>query len=304
MSHASPRPAHVRPPRRRARLLASALAAALGVAAAAGSLWAHDFWLVPNAFAVAPGATLAVRGQTSTRFPTSVSAVGPERVADARLLGAATEERIADLSVEGKSLLLRARPSSAGQRVIAIALVPRTTRTVPQALQHYLALEGAPTLAERYAREGRFAGGDSLTQRTTKLAKTVVEVGSGGPRAYARPAGHALEFVPLTDPAAAHAGDTLAVRLLFRGAPLADAHLHAGVAPPAAAGDSASANAPVSGPADVELVTDGRGVARLPLTQGGLWNLRTIHAAPTAGEPRVWDVYFATLVVQAGASAR
>ena len=283
-----------RPRARRACVVA--LVATIGLGAAAGSLAAHDFWLVPNAFAVAAGETLAVRGQTSTRFPTSVSAVVPERVADARLLGAAGAERIADLSVEGKSLLLRSRPAAAGQRVVAIALVPRASRTAPQALQRYLALEGAPALAERYAREGRFAGSDSLTQRTTKMAKTLVEVGRGGPRAFARTAGHALEFVPLTDPATARAGDTLAVRLLFRGAPLADAHLHAGSAPEGAAADSASGAGPAA--ADVALATDAQGVARLPLARAGLWNVRTVHGAPATGAARAWDVYFATLVFQ------
>lgn len=297
MLHTPPRHAPSSRPRRTARRLAASLAATVGLAAGARSLSAHDFWLVPNAFAVAAGDALAVRGQTSTRFPTSLSAVVPERVADARLLGASTEERIADLSVEGKSLMLRARPASAGQRVVAIALVPRTSRTVPQAFQRYLALEGAPALAERYAREGRFTGSDSLTQRTTKVAKTVVEVGRGGPRAFARTAGHALEFVPVTDPAAARAGDTLAVRLLFRGAPLADAHLHAGVARDGAASDSAAA---AGAPPDLTVVTDASGVARVPVRRAGLWNVRTVHAAPATGEAGVWDVYFATLVVQIG----
>lgn len=287
--------------RRARRVLVAALAAAVGVGVAAGSLSAHDFWLVPNAFAVATGGTLAVRGQTSTRFPTSVSAVVPERVADARLLGAAGAERIGDLSVEGKSLLLRSRPASDGQRVVAIALVPRISRTAPQALQRYLALEGAPALAERYAREGRFAGTDSLTQRTAKMAKTLVEVGRAGPRAFAQAAGHALEFVPVTDPAAARVGDTLAVRLLFRGAPLADAHLHGGAVIAGAPSDSATA---AGAAPDVELVTDAQGVARVPLARAGLWNVRTVHGAPAAGEARAWDVHFATLVFQVGGPAR
>lgn len=280
------------------------LAAVCALAVTARALWAHDFWIVPNAFAVQPGSTLVVRGQTSTRFPTSVSAVATERVAEARLLGAESDDRIADLSVEGRSLILRARPATVGQRIVAIALVPRTTRTSPQALQRYIALEGAQALSERYAREGRFTGTDSLTQRTTKLAKTIVDVGVGGPRAFARAVGHALELVPLTDPAAARAGDTLAVRLMFRGVPVPDAHLHAGVAMTVASGDSVAATKAAGDPADVELVTDSQGVARLPFARSGVWNVRTVYAAPAQGESGVWEVYFVTLVVQAGSSRR
>ena len=54
----------------------------------AATLGAHDFWLVPDAFQVTPGGTLQVRGQTSSSFPTSESAVTVDRVADARLIGA------------------------------------------------------------------------------------------------------------------------------------------------------------------------------------------------------------------------
>lgn len=294
-SHPANRPARTR------RVLIAASAAATALMVTTQSLAAHDFWLVPNAFRVADGAALVVRGQTSTRFPTSVAAVTAERVAEARVLGATSDERIADLSVQDKSLVLRSRPATPGQRVVAIALVARTSRTTPQALQRYLALEGAPALAERYAREGRLAGSDSLTQRTTKVAKTLVEVGSGGPRAFSRGAGHALEFVPVTDPAAARPGDTLAVRVLFRGAPLAEAHLHAGAALAGAPSDSAAAAGAVP---DIMVVTDAGGVARVPVARAGLWNVRTIHAAPASGEARTWDVYFATLVFQVDGAAR
>ncbi len=46
-----------------------------------GPLLSHDFWLVPNAFRVSAGGELVVHGNTSSTFPTSVSAVTTERVA-------------------------------------------------------------------------------------------------------------------------------------------------------------------------------------------------------------------------------
>ena len=64
------------------------------LALSAGFLWAHDFWIVPTGFLIDLDGTLEIRGQTSTRFPTTVSAVVPERVAEARLISATSEERI------------------------------------------------------------------------------------------------------------------------------------------------------------------------------------------------------------------
>ena len=274
----------------------SRIAAVAGVLTllSAVALLAHDFWIVPNAFVVAAGGTMEIRGQTGTRFPTSVSAVAPERVAEARVVGASEDERITDLSVKDSSLILRHKPSTPGQRIIAVALVARSSRTTPANLKRYIALEGNAELAERYEREGAYPKADSVTQRSAKYAKTIVEIGRGGPRAFARTIGHALEFVPVNDPSTLRVGDSLAVRLLFRGQPVANGHLHAGVAagPPNASGAETIK--------DLALVTGADGIARIPLARAGLWNARTLHAAPTAGSAAEWEVAFATLVFEVG----
>lgn len=268
--------------------------ATAGILILAGVLSAHDFWIVPNAFAISDGGTIEVRGQTGTKFPTSVSAVTPDRVADARVIGSAADERIADLTVSDKSLLLRHKPTTSGQRIIAVALNARATRTTPANLKRYIALEGNTALAERYDREGTYGKADSLTQRAAKYAKTIVEVGRGGPRAFSGVAGHALEFVPLNDPATLRSGDSLSVRLLFRGQPVGGGHLHAGAAVDVAT--NASAARDTTAPEDISIVTNDVGIAKIPLNSAGLWNVRTLHAAPAAGAAGEWEVAFATLV--------
>ena len=45
------------------------ITAAAGLLLITTTASAHDFWLIPNAFTVAPGRVLEVRGQTSSRFP-------------------------------------------------------------------------------------------------------------------------------------------------------------------------------------------------------------------------------------------
>ncbi len=273
-------------------------ASGLALFLAAGAALAHDFWIVPSGFAVAAGGSLEVRGQTGSVFPVSQSAVVPERVAEARLVGAASDERLSDLTISGKSLLIRHRPTGPGQRIVAVALTPRPTRTTPERLQRYIALEGAPELAERYAREGRYPQTDSLTQVVVKFAKTLVEVGRGGARVFTRPVGHGLELIPVNDPASLHQGDTLRVQLLFHGKPVAGANLHAGAAPPGITATSDSAQTAGLKSQDVAGETGPDGIARIPLGSEGLWNVRTLHAAPTAsaGSEIRWEVFFATLV--------
>ena len=222
----------------RAWALVAATVALLGVAALGE---AHDFWLVPNAFTNAPGAQIVIRGQTSSRFPTSESAVTTDRVASAHLLGASSAERIDGLSTSGTSLVLRHRPTTPGQRVIAVQLFPRSMRESAASFRRYLELEGAPEALARVDREGLLRGRDSVTRRYAKYAKTMVEIGTNGPRAFSRIAGHPLEFVPQDDPARLRAGDTLHVRLLYRGQALVGIRVHSDVV------DSAGARVAATG---------------------------------------------------------
>lgn len=273
---------------------AAALLLGLGTVAAA-----HDFWLVPDAFRVSPGSWTDVRGQTSSRFPTSESAVAPDRVADARVITASASTPITQLSQLGRSLRLRYRPVAPGQHLIAVRLLPRLVRESPSSFRRYMDLEGAPELRARYEREGLLPtiGSDSITRSYAKYAKTLVEVGSGGPRAYARPAGHPLEFVPLADPAAVRPGERLAVRLVFRGRPVAGAHVHAGAVPEVPGSRTDTAAAAAAAHHDMSVATDTEGVVHVAIDRDGLWNVRTIHIVPAdSGAPADWDVHWATLV--------
>lgn len=257
---------------------------------------AHDFWIIPHAFSAPLDARLAVRGQTSSLFPSSVSAVTPDRIAEARVLTADRDVAISDFRVDGTSLILGHRPAGAGQHVIGVRIAPRNVRESPASFRRYLDLEGAPEARLRYEREGRLppVGGDSITRRYAKYAKTFVEVGTGR-RAFARTLGHPLEIVPLSDPGALRRGDTLRLRLVMLGKPATAAKLHAGSVPQATAlADTVAARRAAAG--DVSVETDGTGTVAIPLRSAGLWNVRTIQIVPAEkGSGADWDVHWATI---------
>lgn len=297
----SPSPSNAR---RRTRVW-TALAGGIALLGVAALAEAHDFWLVPNAFTNAPGEQIVIRGQTSSRFPTSESAVTTDRVASAHLLGASSAERIDNLSTSGTSLVLRHRPTTPGQRVIAVQLFPRSMRESAASFRRYLELEGAPEALARVDREGLLRGRDSVTRRYAKYGKTVVEIGTNGPRAFSRIAGHPLEFMPQDDPARLRVGDTLHVRLLYSGQPLAGIRVHSDVvdsagSPPVA--PAAGQGAVSATGSTTDYVADADGLIRVPITRAGLWNLRTIHIVQAdARSGADWDAHWATLVFSAAA---
>ena len=243
---------------------------------------AHDFWLVPDAVAVATSGEIVVRGQTSSAFPTTLSAVTPDRVTEARVVGATDDERVTALSTRDNSLVLRHRPKTPGQKIVAVAIGWRHVKETAASFRTYLVAEGAEDALNHYDRTGQLPTAD-IVRRYAKYGKTAVEVGAG-PRAFDRVIGHPLEFIPLSDPTAATSGP-IRMRLMFQGKPLAGARVHAG-------------KAPVSGTKETELslMTSRDGVFSVPAS-AGLWNVRTIHVVPApAAADAQWDVHWATLV--------
>jgi len=287
---------------KRSRRFGAAVAGAVAATlVSAAVLAAHDFWLVPNALTFAAGGSVEVLGQSGSSFPKSGGVTQPARVAEARIVGRTSDQRITDFSVSGKSLKLTHKPVAAGQYVVGVSLVTVTAKTTPAALQRYIALEGAPELAARYEQEGKYPKVDSVSRITAKYAKTIVEVGSNGARAFDKVLGQALEIVALDDPAHTHVGGTMRVRLLFHGKPVSNAHLRAGWGSPAAVHDTTAGPVMPSRP-DQVIVTDADGVAKVAVSEAGLWNVRTVYGAAMQGMPEHWEVFFSTMVFSVSGS--
>ena len=266
--------------------------ALLLLAAVAAPLLSHDFWLIPHAFEVAEGDELVVLGQTSSEFPTTLSAVTPDRIAEARLVSGSTDETIGSVGVSGNSLVLTHRPHRAGQALVTVRVHPRNIPESPESFRHYLQIEGAPEALERYEREGLLPT-DSILRRYAKYAKTLVRVGRGGPTTYDRVVGHPLEFVPLSDPEHVHAGGTLRFRMLLLGQPVASARGHVSVA------ESAGASAAYD---SAEFETDTNGEFTVRVGGAGIWNVRALYIVPAPeGSGADWDVHWATFVWEAAA---
>ena len=125
---------------------------------------------------------------------------------------------------------------------------------------------------------------------SAKFAKTVT--GAGAP--WSSVLGHELEIVPLTDPALARAGESLRVRVLFRGAPLAGAALERG-----------DGVRPIKEADIPKFQTDGEGIAAVPIERAGPVLLVIDHRVTPSGTPEIaaTDLYNATFAFKAQARA-
>ena len=115
-----------------------------------------------------------------------------------------------------------------------------------------------------------------------KFAKALT--GPGAP--WSKVLGHELEIVPLSDPAGAKPGDTLRVRVLFRGTPLAGGEVERG--------DGVT---PVPEKDIPRFKTDQDGVAAIPIVKAGSHLIVIDHRFAPSATPDLAtaDLYNATL---------
>jgi uncharacterized GH25 family protein len=254
------------------------LLAAAALLTLAPKLSAHDFWLIPDMFGFPEGSVIHINGRQGTRFPNG-TAVRADQIVQARIIGANSDAKITEMSVEGTSLKLHQKPSAIGQYLVIAAVTPRTLRSPAPGFLRFLRAEGAAAEAARLEREKALTGLDTVVYNSATFAATTAQVGNGGPRAFSKTAGLPLEFVPVNDPAHVHVGDTLHVRVVANGKSVPRISLDA---TPAIDSARTTGSAMM-----ISITADDNGIAHVPLSRSGPWMLRSAYVtrhAPAANE--------------------
>jgi len=186
--------------------------------------------------------------------------------------------------------------SGSGQTSLLAGLAPRRAGGAPVAASRPFADDGHALLAVRYDNGYWVKIADDLYRNASrrlvpdaadslwsvKFAKAVT--GPGAP--WSTVLGHELEIVPLSDPATAKPGDSLRLRVLFRGQPLAGAEVERG--------DGVTA---VPEKDIARFTTDRDGVAAVPVVAAGPHLLVVDHRVAPSATPELAaaDLYNATL---------
>ncbi len=254
-------------------------AAALLLAVTAAS--AHEFWIVPERYDVAPGDPLGVGLIVGTGWPGERFARQSPRIVRFALVGSAEERPI----VGGDG----AEPAgriAAGAPGIAWAVYRSTEaelRLDAEPFEAYLLEEGLQTIVERRARSG--TSGRPGLERYSRCAKALITVAPpgtpGSTTGFDRPVGLALELVPTSDPRRVAEDGRLTLRLLRDGLPLSEVLVKAMREDRPGRWHSAR--------------TDAYGDVTLELLRGdGVWLVNAVHmaaAAPRSGHDwqSVWS---------------
>lgn len=247
--------------------------------------FAHDTWLIPDQFHVAPRTTVTLELTSGMEFPKLDVAPKPERVkvGQCRLAGKTVD--VADISPGPNSLRFKCPLAETGVATCWVKLPARELELKPDQVQEYFDEIQPPEAVRKQWAEAKEP--KRFRESYTKHPKTFVRVGEApGDRSWAEPVGMALEIVPGKDPTTLRAGDELPVRVLKNGAPLADFPLSA-VSAGATRGETKK--------------TDAEGRVTFQCNNAGPWLLRGTDLRKSSKENLDWESDFTTLTLEVAA---
>ncbi len=246
-------------------------------------LFAHDTWLIPEEFAVAPGAKVALDLTSGIEFPALEKGPKRDRVkaASYRLAGHVTA--IEEISEGPQSLRFATEVKAPGVAAFWVEFPPKDIELKPDQVGEYLEEIGA---SAQLIREWKAMSPPRWREQYSKHQKTFVRVGEppANDQSWKEPVGVALEIVPEQDPTAAKAGGKFSVLVLKGGKAFPDFPLTA-----VAAGEK-----------EGETVrTDKEGRATFELGKQGRWLLRGTEVRRVTRPDADWESDFTTLTLEA-----
>ncbi len=217
------------------------------------SVQAHDTWVTPSVFKAVKGTAPDYTVSNSHHFPASAEdAMAPDRL-----------DKLFVVGPDGKEVAGTASLSKAGTYVAVAVPVNGFATKTPEGYQR--------------GKNKTQVDNPILCSKSMKFAKSIFTVGAAGGDAWGKSLGHAMEIIPLKDPAALKAGDILEVKVLLDGKPARTFVF--------GTYDGFSPEANTFG---YTTRTDKKGVARIKLIHNGSWLLIAKVEEPFA-DPEICD---------------
>lgn len=242
---------------------------------------AHDTWLLPDRFEVAPNETVTIDLTSGMAFPALETGPKRERVQAAKCRLAEQTFAIKDISEGPHSLRLVTEVAEAGVAAFWVEFPPKEIELKPEQVKEYLEEIGA---SAALLKEWAEMKPPRWRESYSKHQKTFVRVGTPpvADHSWSEPVGIALEIVPEQDPTAVRAGGEFSVRVLRNGKPFPDFPLNAVVG-----GDSKGETQK----------TDSAGRVTFRLGKAGRWLLRGTVVRQSTRAEADWESDFTTLTL-------
>jgi uncharacterized GH25 family protein len=255
---------------KRATVIAVSLLLAL-----AATLAAHDLFIKPAAFYLAPNTASQARIVNGT-FTRSENSITWDRVRDVSMVGPAGHSHpdASAWSDKGDTSVLRFTTGAPGTYVLGVSTLPRELRLEAKDFKAYLESDGVPDILAARRKSGEIT--KPARERYQKHIKAIVQVGDRRSDTYGATLGYPAELVPLENPYTLVPGSTLRLRTLVEGRPVANQYVVSGGRTPTGGRIAGGVHR-----------SDSSGVVRVPLRSAGQWYVKFIHMTKVAGDTAI-----------------
>jgi hypothetical protein len=255
---------------------------------------AHEYWLLPDRFAAAPGGEIGIAHRVGTGWPGENFPRDPRRIVRFAFVDTKGERPIGgDPGADPAGTVTLRRPG------LGLAIYRSTASRVslePTLFESYLRDEGLDAIVAWRAAHGESAlPGEEVFSRNAKAMVVasadgtsparLAALGARDAQLWRRPLGLTLEIVGETDPRQLASGAPFTVRVLYRGKPLAGALVK-----------TFPQGSVVT---ESRVRTDATGRATMTLGKPGVWLVNTVHMtdAPPGSDAR-WQSLWSSLVFE------
>lgn len=186
----------------------------------------HVMYLKLEGYFLEPNTAATIQLFNGT-FDKSENVITRDRMLDASLLGNGQRIKVKESQWTEKDsiTLLNFQTGEAGTWVAGISTAPRGIEMDAEAFNSYLEHEGILDMID-WRRENHKMD-SSAVEKYSKHVKTIFQVGDKKTNDWQKALGYPIEFIPLDNPYELHTGDSLRVKLLLNGVPLANQLVYA-----------------------------------------------------------------------------
>ena len=264
----------------------------------------HDMFLKMGTYFLQPNTPSTIKLFNGT-FDKSENIIARSRMNDVSLVGDDTRIKMdtSQWTEMDNITILNFKTGEAGTWVAGVSTNPNDIELTAQEFNEYLEHDGVLDILEW--RKQNNALDKNAIEKYSKHVKAIFQVGDKKTDDWQTVLGYPIEFVPMTNPYIAHAGDELKVKLLWKGQPLSNQLVYVGSDAEGHSHDHDEGHeydeAEETHHHDAtQLRTDANGIVTMNLANEGQWYLRTIHMEHVQEVGLTHESNWATLTFEVG----
>jgi hypothetical protein len=243
-------------------------------------LFAHDLYLRGNPFRLDNPGKVSISMNLADAFPGKELSWRRDKTTSFVINGPSGLNKIQDKSAGNPTVEL----SQEGTYIVGWSGSPSYIKIDPVIFNKYLNLEGYTKVIK--LRQERGQDKKEGAEKYSRYLKSMIQVGVKHTGQFKVPLGFKIEIIPHNNPYSLKVGESLDVELLLDGKPLVDNSIMATF-------DTNSKEPEAYAQA---IRTDGKGKAKINLTNTGVWMIRSNYMRELQNDPKAeWESYWANL---------